>query len=1333
MASVLVPDVQGIPNFDVADVTGIASKWKRWRRAFELYAKGKGVKEADQAKALLLHTAGMDVQDIFFTLPEGEGEDEYAKAVNALDNYFKPQANVPYERSVFRSMAQLEHETIEQYITRLRQRAETCEFGNRDAIDERIRDQIIDKCVRHNLRRKLLEKGRNLTLTQVREIARAMEDSERQATSIEGRTQGAVTGVVNKVSVQNKKHFVKKTNGKCFSCGYEGHLRNDPKCPARGKKCHKCKQVGHFEKMCKTKDRGAKGKPGNIRHITEQSGQSDDSKVYAFRVHQNSVLSDSLVVNIGDVDLSMIIDSGASCNIMGMPLWTYLKENHINCVSSKVEKQLFAYGSQQPLKVAGIFTAAVKYNQIVIPDVEFVVIEGKGQALLGRDTAVQLGVLQIVSSISEAVNTDNRTVFEKYPKCFKGVGKLKSFQLEIPIDPDVEPVIQPMRRIPYSLRDKLDKKLDELLDLDIIERVDEPCSWVSPVVCVPKHLGDDIRLCVDMRQANTAVQRVRHPIPTIDEILHEMNGSTVFSKLDVTWAYHQIELKPESREITTFVTHKGLFRYKRLMFGISCAPEMYQKVMQQVLQGCEGVHNIMDDIIVHASSQTKHDRCLENVVKVLYEKGFTLNRDKCELNMSEVVFMGHVLSGRGIGPSDAKFKAVVEAREPKTSSEVRSFLGLVNYSSRFIPDLATVAAPLRELTRKNSIFRWGKSEQDSFVELKRRLADAETLGYYDKSAPTKVIADASPVGLGAVLVQEQSGEHRVLSYASRSLSDTERRYSQTEKEALALVWACERFHVYLYGTEFELLTDHKPLECIYSPKSKVCARIERWVLRMQPYTFKVRYIPGPRNIADTLSRLVKNDPAQKSLDLEDAYVRFVAKEATPMAMTTREIERASESDPELCSVRQCLVTQQWHRMEFKQYLPVRAELCSIGKLVLRGTRIVIPLQLRDQVLELAHEGHPGIVAMKSLLRSKVWWPGLDKSVEKFCKSCYGCQLVGQPSKPEPMKRTELPSAPWQHLAADLLGPLPSKEYIFVLVDYYSRYFEVAVTESISSENITSLISKFCLTHGLPFSIHTDNGPQFVSEHFKDFMLDNGIVHHRTTPLWQQANGEVERQNRSIMKRVRIAFAEGRDWKSELDKFLVMYRNTPHSTAGVCPSQLLFGRKLRTKLPELFDYNVDDLELRDRDAERKEKGKMYSDKHRRATETDIRAGDQVLVKQDRENKLSTPFNTSPFKVVQMKGNSAIVESDQGIQYKRNVTHLKKFNERESTCRSNELQYNEPQPVVGDEIVDDNCEMKLDTNADCKPESDCSSAPVSISNDASIENSDLNVSHRPGTHV
>ena len=243
----------------------------------------------------------------------------------------------------------------------------------------------------------------------------------------------------------------------------------------------------------------------------------------------------------------------------------------------------------------------------------------------------------------------------------KVLANCKNFQLKVPIDPEVPPVTQPIRRVPYHLRDKLTTKLNELVELDIIEKVSGPSSWVSPVVVVPKPSGD-ICLCVDMRQANTAVKRGRLPIPTTDEVLQDLNQSKFFSKLDLTSAYHQIELSPESRDITTFGTHKGLYRYKRLMFSISCAPEMYQKVLHQVLQECDGAHNILDDVIVHAPTQEEHDKRFENVVRVLSSRWLTLNRDKCQLKMSHLDFMGHVLSARGIGPADVKVKAVVDAR-----------------------------------------------------------------------------------------------------------------------------------------------------------------------------------------------------------------------------------------------------------------------------------------------------------------------------------------------------------------------------------------------------------------------------------------------------------------------------------------------------------------------------------------------------------------------------------------------------------------------------------------------------------------------------------------------
>ena len=329
------------------------------------------------------------------------------------------------------------------------------------------------------------------------------------------------------------------------------------------------------------------------------------------------------------------------------------------------------------------------------------------------------------------------------------------------------------------------------------------------------------------------------------------------------------------------------------------------------------------------------------------------------------MFVGLVLTDKGIGPTEDKERAILDAREPQNASEVRSFLGLANYNARFMPDFATVAEPLRRLTKKGVRFEFGDEQRKAFTELKKRLSSAEILGYFDKDAKTLIITDASPVGLGAVLIQEQHGVKRIISYASRSLSDVEKRYSQTEKEALAIVWACERFHVYLYGIEFELYTDHKPLEAIYSSRSRPCAGIERWILRLHPYKFKVKYLPGGQNIADPLSRLSQTEGPMKTPlahKISDDFVKFVAVTATPKAMTTREIEEGSAEDEELIELRACVDEGSWKGDKLKQYLPVSGELCAIGKLVLRGTRIVIPSKLRTQVLVLAMKDIPELSA-----------------------------------------------------------------------------------------------------------------------------------------------------------------------------------------------------------------------------------------------------------------------------------------------------------------------------------------------------------------------------------
>ena len=281
--------------------------------------------------------------------------------------------------------------------------------------------------------------------------------------------------------------------------------------------------------------------------------------------------------------------------------------------------------------------------------------------------------------------------------------------------------------------------------------------------------------------------RERYSIPTVEEILQDLTGACVFSKLDLRWGYHQIELDEQSKQYTTFATHTGLDRYKCLMFGVSAAPEIYQHVIQQSLQGCPGMRNISDDIIVSGKDQQEQDHNLNNVLTRLQERGLTLNAEKYKFSVPEITFFGYTISGSGIRPADETATAIRNAPKPSTVSEVRSFLGLVNYCSRFIPNFATISAPIRQLTHKGTPFTWTKLHQNAFETLQKMLTSNSVKAHFNPNAPTQLRVDASPVGLGVILTQIHGDEPRPVAYASRTLNPVERRYSQTEREALAVV------------------------------------------------------------------------------------------------------------------------------------------------------------------------------------------------------------------------------------------------------------------------------------------------------------------------------------------------------------------------------------------------------------------------------------------------------------------------------------------------------------------------------------------------------------------
>ena len=452
-------ELGSLQSFDCkSEPSSLGTRWIKWKRSFVYYLEAKGIEKDKQKKALLLHCAGSDAEDIFSTLtdpgPVGEQDTEYQKAVRTLDAYFKPQVNTPFERHVFRQAKQKTDETLDQYLTRLSQLAENCAFG--DVKDEQIRDQFINKCRSHNLRKKLLESGGTLALKRAQEIARAMEAAENQAKSIEHDFKSG-TGSVNTVGARRKTPNTGATGKQstCFRRGKEGryHYGRDPMCKAGQASCNKCNKVGHFAKVRKTKTAGHaeeklkkdskySGRKGNVRQVSKD-------KYYTFMVNFLGHQAPTFDIELGGVELKdVLVDSGSTCNVVDRETWDDLKRKEIKCTSWKLNKKLHAYGSEEPLSTIGEFATELKYSDRYCSTC-FVVIEQSARPILSRLTCEMLGVLRIdVNAVEE------QDLLEEYKECFSGVGKLKNSQTKLHVDEKVAPFAQKLRPIPFGLRER---------------------------------------------------------------------------------------------------------------------------------------------------------------------------------------------------------------------------------------------------------------------------------------------------------------------------------------------------------------------------------------------------------------------------------------------------------------------------------------------------------------------------------------------------------------------------------------------------------------------------------------------------------------------------------------------------------------------------------------------------------------------------------------------------------------------------------------------------------------------------------------------------------------
>ena len=957
--------------FDADNRENIEIRWQRWFTRFQNLLIALDIKDNKRKRALLLHYMGESTLNIFETLPETGTADEYDKACEVLNAYFKLRKNTSFEIFKFRKTNQNLDETLDQYHIRLVQKAKYCEFAN---IDSEIKAQIELGTTSKQLRRYAFRHPK-LTLAELLDYGRTLETAEEDASGIE--KHGNVTSSED-IHALRRNSSVTTPKKTCFYCGLSWPHPNE--CPAKGKTCNYCHKPNHFARCCKSRlstaktqhDRNSppkfKTRRPQVKQVDKQ-GESSSSDEYVYTINKNAphpnvtlntiIASPTQVtvydvnnvsrkskfythIKVHDVTVRANIDSGASVNIIDNNTFEKVtRQSNIKLMKSKIK--LFAYATKTPLDIKGYFETTVESDN-KITFARFYVLNSEADCLLSGDTAIDLGILKLnrVSNVTSQPKTPTtpsnnvpntksrpkrlRSLFSKYDHLFQGIGKIPDYKVHLHIDKTVQPTIQKPRRIPFTMREKLSQELRRLESLDIIESVTGPTSWVSPVVCFPKpNNPDQIRLCIDMRIPNKAILRERHPSPTTDDLIEKLNGAAYFSKLDLSSGYHQLELDEESRDITTFATHEGLKRYKRLNFGTSSAAEIFQNVVQTTFQDIKGCVNISDDILVFAKTQHEHDRTLESVLKRADEKHLRFNGEKCEFDKPSITFYGHVFSKNGVSPCPQKIEAIKSLKPPTNVHELRSYLGMVTYCGRFIKDLATVTAPLRELTRKEKKFEWTDSQQKSFDTLQDILSKETTLSYFDPSKATKLIVDASPTGLAAILIQHtlNKNDETVVAYGSRSLTEVEQRYSQTEREALAVVFGCEHFRLFLYGIHFMIYSDHNPLISIFeNPNSNCPARLERWRLRLQSYDFQIRYRPGHDNPSDYMSRHPINHAHSTKVhesENSEQYIKFIAELATPKAMTLQQIIDATHNDPTLQQAAHIIQQNLWHRLDSKKF------------------------------------------------------------------------------------------------------------------------------------------------------------------------------------------------------------------------------------------------------------------------------------------------------------------------------------------------------------------------------------------------------------------------------
>lgn len=928
------------------------------------------------------------------------------------------------------------------------------------------------------------------------------------------------------------------------------------------------------------------------------------------------------------------LDTGADINVLSYERFLQLgfDTNIIKNNNIKLESY-----SGDVIPVKGVCNLLWSYKNILYK-LKFAVANIQCQSVLGRKSCEEIGLVKRVHSVNVS----------EYEDLFAGLGCLPG-KYHIVVDESVQPVICASRKIPLAMRDRLAEELKKMEQLGVIRKVSHPTQWVQPLVLAAKK-NNGIRVCLDPRELNRAVRRAHFQLPTVSELAARLHGARYFSVLDANSGFWAVQLDEPSTDLCTFATPFGRYQFLRLPFGINCASEVFHGKMRQLLEDLEGTDSFVDDIIVWGKSKQEHDARLNALLRRAREINLKFNKDKCKLCVQEVTYLGHVFDENGMRPDCNKVKAIKEMPEPKDRKDLERFLGAVNYLSKFIPNYSEHALPLTNLLKKESSWRWEHSEQEALNKLKACVCTAPVLALYDVSQPVLLSVDASRDALGAVILQGG----RPVEYASRTLTDAQRRYAQVEKELLAIVFACEKFHQYIFGKEKIMVeSDHKPLESIFKkPLMSVPARLQRMMLRIQGYDLVVCYKPGKyMYIPDTLSRaplpdLYSDEVHEHVLYQVQLIVNSLPVSNKKLTIIKKETKRDSDLNKLLEYIKMGWPDHKYNVEEnIREYWSIKDDLFVVDDVIFKNDVILIPPVLRGEMLQIVHEGHQGIDRCKRRARQVMFWPSMSRDIEMYVKRCSICRECSNAPTREPLIPLEIPSLPWNKVGSDIFEY--RKKYFLIIVDYFSNYVEVSKLNNIASSTVIQSMKEIFSRHGIPETVISDNGTQYSSREFRKFAEEWGFHHVTSSPNYPQANGKSERAVQTVKTLLIKAV------KSNSDFYLALlnFRNTPRDGLS-SPANLLMSRRLRCKLPvasQLLKPKPVDASEHITMLEKQNATKQYYDKRCKPL-PQLNIGDDVLCINGKMKSRGTvvgKFNTP---------RSYIVHNKIGNRYRRNRRHL-----------------------------------------------------------------------------